>query len=147
MTCYPSQTANRPDAPDGRSRIRLRAEALLAKHGVSLEDMFGHAAVTEAGSASPQSQTPQSAALATALMDVFRRSSDADVFDCLVQWVGPQLYARVRSRLRSLGALYDPQEILQDTFVNIYRYPDRFLASRPGAFAAWSSTIVDNAIR
>jgi RNA polymerase sigma factor (sigma-70 family) len=49
--------------------------------------------------------------------------------------------------LRTLGALLDPNEVWQDTIVNIYRYPDRFLAERPGAFAAWSSTIVDNAIR
>ena len=80
-------------------------------------------------------------------MDAFRRTGDSDVFDCLVRWVGPQLRARVRSRLRSLGALLDPNEVWQDTIVNIYRYPDRFLANRPGAFAAWSSTIVDNAIR
>ena len=43
--------------------------------------------------------------------------------------------------------MMDPNEVWQDTIVNIYRYPDRFLATRPGAFAAWSSTIVDNAIR
>ena len=65
----------------------------------------------------------------------------------LVQWVAPMVFVRIRSRLRSLGASYDPHEVLQDTIVNVYRYPDRFQASRPGAFAAWSSTIVDNAIR
>ncbi|MCK5940780.1 MAG: sigma-70 family RNA polymerase sigma factor [Planctomycetes bacterium] len=80
-------------------------------------------------------------------MDAFRKTGDAEAFDGLVRWAGPQLRARVRSRLRSLGAMLDPNEVWQDTIVNIYRYPDRFLASRPGAFAAWSSTIVDNAIR
>src|SRR5204863_7447425 len=83
------------------------------------------------------------AALATSLMDLYRRTGDADVFDCLVKWVGPQLQMRIRSRLRGMGAMFDAQEILQDTIVNIYRYPDRFLATRAGAFAAWSSTIVD----
>ncbi|MFN3244552.1 MAG: RNA polymerase sigma factor [Planctomycetota bacterium] len=80
-------------------------------------------------------------------MDAFRKTGDSEAFDGLVRWAGPQLRARVRSRLRSLGAMLDPNEVWQDTIVNIYRYPDRFLASRPGAFAAWSSTIVDNAIR
>lgn len=87
------------------------------------------------------------AALATALMELFRETGDAGVFECLMRCAGPALFARVRSRLRSLGAGHDPHEVLQDAFVNIYRYPDRFRASRPGAFAAWSSAIVDNAIR
>ena len=80
-------------------------------------------------------------------MDCFRRTGDSDAFDGLVRWASPQLRARIRSRMRSLRVLLDPDEILQDTIVNIYRYPDRFLATRPGAFSAWSSTIVDNVIR
>jgi RNA polymerase sigma factor (sigma-70 family) len=87
------------------------------------------------------------AVLATALMDLFRCTGDPDVFECLAQWAAPQLLLRIRSRLRSLGVYHDPLEMLQDALVNIYRYPDRFLASRPGAFVAWSSTIVDNVIR
>ena len=89
----------------------------------------------------------RAAATATALMDEYRRTGSAEVFECLVQLSGPLLFARVRSRLRFLGAALDPHEVLQDAIINIYRYPDRFDACRPGAFAAWSSTIVDNTIR
>jgi RNA polymerase sigma factor (sigma-70 family) len=135
MTCSPSQPAPRADSSDGRERIRTRALALLAQHGV---EPLAPGAPDEA---------TRDAGLATALMDLFRTSADRDVFDCLVQWAGPQLHARIRSRLRGMGAVFDANEILQDTIVNVYRYPDRFLATRPGAFAAWSSTIVDNAIR
>lgn len=138
MTCSPSQTARLPALSDGRDRIRTRAEALLEQHGASIDAVPG---------ALGGDETVRGAALATSLMDLFRRTGDAEVFDSLVQWSTPQLFARIRSRLRSLGAQYDPHEVLQDAFVNIYRYPDRFDASRPGAFAAWSSTIVDNAIR
>lgn len=134
MTCSPSQTAMRGDASEARERIRTNAMNLLARHGVE-------------AMATPADDASRDAALATSLMDLFRTTADREVFECLVQWVGPQLHARIRSRLRGLGAIFDAQEILQDTIVNIYRYPDRFLASRPGAFAAWSSTIVDNAIR
>lgn len=133
MTCLPLPTIDRPNVPEGRSRIRARAEALLG-----FASTTAAAAVDAAG---------RDAALATDLMDLYRRTGDREAFECLVEWVGPQLFARIRSRLRGLGAMFDPHEILQDTIVNIYRYPDRFLASRPGAFAAWSSTIVDNAIR
>ncbi len=135
MTCSPSQTAMRADSSDGRERIRTRAHQLLGLHGA------------EALAACAVDDATRDAGLATSLMDVFRTTADREVFDCLVQWVGPQLHARIRSRLRGMGAMFDAHEILQDTIVNIYRYPDRFLASRPGAFAAWSSTIVDNAIR
>ncbi len=138
MTCYPSQTAELADVCSGRERARERARELLDRSGIRLEAIPG---VEGAG------EPVRHAATATALMDLYRRTGDAEAFDCLIQLVAPQLLARVRSRLRSLGSQFDPHEVLQDAIVNIYRYPDRFDATRPGAFAAWSSTIVDNAIR
>lgn len=143
MTCLPSQMAARSDSSD-RERIRARAEVLIR----DLDRCSG--VLPETAVFSDQKQpdaASRDAALATCLMDLFRRTGDSEAFDCLVQWVSPQLYARIRSRCRTLGTMLDPHELLQDTIVNIYRYPDRFLASRAGAFAAWSSTIVDNAIR
>jgi len=122
----------------GRERTALRSRELLDRFGASIDTIPGVIGADE---------PVRAAATATALMDLFRRSAEAEVFDCLIQLTAPQLLARVRSRLRSLGAQFDPHEVLQDAIVNIYRYPDRFDASRPGAFAAWSSTIVDNAIR
>lgn len=113
-----------------------KAEAVLAARGRSVDEI--------PGSTAPELR---SAATATTLMDEYRRTGSAEVFEALVQFVVPQLQARVRSRLRFLGAHLDPSEVLQDTIINIYRYPDRFDPSRPGAFAAWSSTIVDNTIR
>jgi RNA polymerase sigma-70 factor (ECF subfamily) len=85
--------------------------------------------------------------LATTLMDDYRRSRSREVFDELIEVTRGQLMARVRSRVRFLGKGVDPEELLQDAVINIYRYPDRFDASRPGAFRAWSSTIVDNSVR
>ena len=67
-------------------------------------------------------------------MDVYRTSRDQQVFEALVAWTAPQLRTRIRARLRTLGCALDPSEVWQDTIVNVYRYPDRFLASRPGAF-------------
>jgi RNA polymerase sigma factor (sigma-70 family) len=132
MSRNPSPSSLHADLAAGRERIRSRAQSLLAKAPSPF-------AVADPGQ--------RDAAVATELMDLYRRTGDRDAFDCLVQWASPQLQARIRSRLRGMAAVFDPQEILQDAIVNIYRYPDRFLASRPGAFAAWSSTIVDNAVR
>ena len=134
MNSYPSQLDSCSPASSGRERIRSQLESLIKTHD------------GDGPQASLSSSNPD-AGLATALMDAYRRSRNAEVFEGLVLWAGPQLRVRIRSRLRSLGAILDPNEVWQDTIVNIYRYPDRFLASRPGAFAAWSSVIVDNAIR
>jgi RNA polymerase sigma-70 factor, ECF subfamily len=127
-----------PKLVDARPACAAAAEceALLRRRGRSADDVPGAGA-----------PGMRLAATATAMMDEYRRTGSADVFEALVQLVGPNLLARVRSRLRFLGAQFDPHEVLQDAIINIYRYPDRFDASRPGAFAAWSSTIVDNTIR
>jgi RNA polymerase sigma-70 factor (ECF subfamily) len=86
-------------------------------------------------------------ALATAVMDCFRKTGDPEAFEALVGLARRPLAERVRVRLRVLGLSLDPDEVLQDTLVNVFRYPDRFDGAKPGAFRAWSSTIVDNVIR
>ena len=134
MTCIPSQIAPPKRQAPARVRIRTQLEELLQAREI-------------AASTIPCPPEEQDAALATALMDVYRRTRDPDVFEGLVRWVGPDLRARVRSRVRVLGVVVDPEEVVQDAIVNIYKYPDRFEASRPRAFAAWSTTIADNAIR
>lgn len=134
MTCYPSQSALLEPVAWMPSPL-LRAEELMLEYGLTQERLGWH------------QPHDRSAAVATALMDLFRVTGCREVFDALVAVARPHLESRVRSRLRLLGPLLDPQEILQDALVNVYRYPDRFLASRPGAFAAWSSTIIDNVIR
>jgi RNA polymerase sigma-70 factor, ECF subfamily len=121
-----------------RDKAKVRAAEILAHAGASIDTIPGAAAAAEPARAAAQ---------ATALMDLFRRTGSSEVFEGLVQLVGAQLLCRIRSRLRFLGANLDPCEILQDTIINVYRYPDKFDACRPGAFAAWSSTIVDNTIR
>ncbi|MCR9245757.1 MAG: sigma-70 family RNA polymerase sigma factor [bacterium] len=148
MTCLPSQTATpasaseRPDtierSPSNSARPAIeRAAEVLALHEDSTLATFPE----------PSDDRARAAGHATALMDLYRRTSSAEAFEALVGLVSPDLLARVRSRLRRLGAQLDPQEVLQDAIVNVFRYPDKFSASRYNAFAAWSATIVDNAIR
>lgn len=84
---------------------------------------------------------------ATRLMDEFRQTGSEEVFERLFKLTSSQLMRRVRRRVRFAGDHLDPQELLQDAFVNIFRYPDRFDPSRPAAFRAWATTIVDNTVR
>ena len=52
------------------------------------------------------------------------------------------------SRLRSFQdlCLYRVNDILQEVFVNVYRYPHRFNCEREDAFRVWTATIVRNTV-
>lgn len=89
--------------------------------------------------------------LATALMDCFRRQGSSEAFEWLARLSYVSLLRRARLRVRgcdggAAGRL-DAHEVVQDTFVNIYRYPDRFDGTRSIAFRIWSGTILDNVVR
>ena len=134
------------EAPVGCDRDRVASEALahLEAHGVEFAAAFeerGGTGGTGRRRASPEDH------IATALMDLYRRSGSADTFDLLVKLTRDQLLRRVRLRIQCLGVRVDPHELLQDALVNMFRYPDRFDGRRPGAFRAWSAAIVDNAVR
>lgn len=135
MSSTPLQAAHSSTLATAATALRSHAARLLEARRVPA---LGQDAPDEA---------TRTAGLATSLMEAYRRTRDAEVFECLAQWASPHLTNRIRARLRGLGRLCEPQEVLQDVLVNIYRYPQHFLASRAGAFAAWSTTIVDNAIR
>lgn len=86
-------------------------------------------------------------AACTGLMEAWRLHRDPSSFEALARLAQPVLAARARARVRAMGCRIDPAEVVQDTLVNVYRYPHQFHADRPGAFAAWSTTILDNVIR
>lgn len=96
--------------------------------------------------ADPGCGSPRDAAC-TGLMEAWRRHRDPACFDALARLAEPVLLARARARVRAAGCRIDPAEVVQDTLVNVCRYPQQFHADRPGAFAAWSTTILENVIR
>lgn len=121
-----------------QERVLDAASRLLLRHGVAVPE-----AVSQARGPVPDLVDRT----ATALMDLYRRTGSGRAFDLLVALTRDRLLARVRCRARMLGGSVDPEELLQDALVNMFRYPDRFDARRPGAFRAWSSAVVDNAVR
>lgn len=85
--------------------------------------------------------------IATGLMALYRDTRDEASFDALYGLARPSVLAWIRGLLgRELGQL-DPQEILQDTFVNVYRYPGAFREDHDGSFRVWVRTIAGNAVR
>ncbi|MBJ02955.1 MAG: hypothetical protein CMK00_08815 [Planctomycetes bacterium] len=109
--------------------------AQLVSRGVLLDKLLGE---------EPRSWRNR---LETALMAQVRDSGDAATFEVLHELSRRHLLAWVRSRILPGGRPLDPQEILQDTFVNIFCYRHSFRDEGGRVFGAWARTIASNAVR
>src|SRR5256885_710757 len=79
----------------------------------------------------------------TALMATFRERREEAVFEALYELTRPSLLDWIGGLL-ALRRRGDPLEILQDTYVNIYRYAGSFRDEQPKSFRVWSRTIAGN---
>lgn len=85
--------------------------------------------------------------VSTALMALYRDTRDADTFAALYAFSGPGVVQWIRSLLGRELVHLDPAEVLQDTFVNVYRYPGAFRHDHAGSFRVWVRTIAGNVVR
>ncbi len=85
--------------------------------------------------------------IGTALMALFRDTRDPTAFEALYACTGPGVLSWIRSLLGRELASLDPAEILQYTFVNVYRYPAAFREDHRGSFRVWVRTIAGNVVR
>ena len=85
--------------------------------------------------------------LETDLMARFRDSRNEGGFKDLYDRAHEPLLQWIRSAIRSRAFGLDPLEILQDTFVNIFRYAGSFRDENARSFRGWSRTIALNQIR
>ena len=84
--------------------------------------------------------------LSTRLMETFRLHRSRAAFGLLYQLNGQHLLQQVVGRLHRYQSKADPHDVLQEVFVNIYRYPHRFNCERDDAFRVWTATIVRNTV-
>ncbi len=84
--------------------------------------------------------------LETSLMNFFRDTGDARAFDLLYRLSAGHLEAWIAKRSMAFSGRPDSQEILQDAFVNIYRYGHSFQGQGPSGFRRWARTIAANAM-
>lgn len=83
----------------------------------------------------------------TALMARFRDRRDPSDFDALYAAAQGHLLSWIVQRMAAAGIEGDPLELLQDTFVNIYRYAGSFRDEPGNTFRGWARTIAANAVR
>jgi RNA polymerase sigma-70 factor (ECF subfamily) len=83
----------------------------------------------------------------TDLMLRFQASRDPQDFEQLYRAAAEDVLNWIRSLLRQASHGLDALELLQDTFVNVYRYPSGFRSDHAGSFRVWVRTIAGNAVR
>ena len=85
-------------------------------------------------------------AVSTRLMELYRTQHSSAAFGLLYELNRQHLLQQVTGRLRRYQSRSDPQDVLQEVFFNVYRYPHRFNAQRVDAFRVWTATIVRNTV-
>lgn len=85
--------------------------------------------------------------MATELMALFRDTRDEEAYESLYRHSRDSVLLWIRRRIAESRSSLDPQELLQDTFVNVYRYSSSFRSDHRGSFRVWVRTISANAVR
>jgi RNA polymerase sigma factor (sigma-70 family) len=85
-------------------------------------------------------------ALNNALMDLYRERASTAAYSLLFE-LNMRPFSMIATRiLRLTNSRADLGDILQETFLAIYRYPSRFCPDKPNAFRNWSYSIIRNTI-
>ena len=83
----------------------------------------------------------------TRLMALYRDTRSEELFEALYCFSRASILRWIQSLLRKGSGQLDPVELLQDTFVNVYRYPASFRDEHSGSFRVWVRTIAGNIVR
>jgi len=89
----------------------------------------------------------QGDAEATRLMAAYRDSRDPADFDALYRATQDDVLAWILSLLRGGSAHLDARELLQETFINVFRYPGSFRDESDSSYRVWVRTIAGNVLR
>lgn len=84
--------------------------------------------------------------LSTCLMDCYKNTGDSAVFALLFELNRASFLHAIHCSLRRVHNRIDEQDVLQEVFLNIYRYPHRFHADKAEAFRGWGHRIARNTL-
>ena len=84
--------------------------------------------------------------VSTSLMDCYKNTGEPAVFALLFEMNRQSFMQAIESKLRRSFHRVDPHDVLQEVFLNIYRYPHRFHADRADAFRGWGHRIARNTL-
>jgi RNA polymerase sigma factor (sigma-70 family) len=81
------------------------------------------------------------------LMLAFARERDTDAYSALFELNEKHFTNIITRRLNGFITQINPADVLQDVFLLIYRYPDKFRADHGRSFYNWSYSIILNTIK
>ncbi|MCA8974522.1 MAG: hypothetical protein KDC98_07355, partial [Planctomycetes bacterium] len=79
-------------------------------------------------------------------MDNYKNTGEAAVFALLFELNSASFMQAIQSKLRRTFHRIDARDVLQEVFLNIYRYPHRFQPDRADAFRGWGHRIARNTL-
>ena len=86
------------------------------------------------------------ARLNTTLMDNFRVHRNLEAYSLLYELNYKEFLLVILKRIRFANAALDSNDILQDVFVSIFRYPHKFRDEKDFSFRNWSYSIIRNTV-
>jgi RNA polymerase sigma-70 factor (ECF subfamily) len=86
------------------------------------------------------------AQLNTSLMDNFRTHRNLEAYSLLYELNYKEFLLVILKRIRFVNLTLDANDVLQDVFVSIFRYPNRFRDEKEFSFRNWSYSIIRNTI-
>lgn len=101
---------------------------------------------TPEGHRPPQSEQERQDLVSSCLMDCYRNTREPRVFAMLFELNQAAFLQAIQAKVRRSAGQVDPQDVLQEVFLNIYRYPRRFLCERSDSFRNWGHRIVRNTL-
>ena len=138
----PVATGEAPPSPARVEPLDEVTPAALAQ-ARRLADETGHALLVRVLATDPKVEFQ---ALNNALMDLYRERASTAAYSLLFE-LNMRPFSMIATRiLRLTNCRADLGDILQETFLAIYRYPSRFCPDKPNAFRNWSYSIIRNTI-
>lgn len=84
--------------------------------------------------------------VSTCVMDCFKKSGDSQVFSMLYELNEDAFLHAIQAKARRTATHVDPHDVLQEVFLNIFRYPHRFQSEHADAFRNWGHRIARNTL-
>jgi RNA polymerase sigma factor (sigma-70 family) len=85
--------------------------------------------------------------IGTELMALYRDTRSEAGFEALYAFARAAVLRWIQSLIARGPRHLDPVDLLQDTFVNVFRYPGGFRQEHAGSFRVWVRTIAANIVR
>jgi RNA polymerase sigma-70 factor (ECF subfamily) len=106
----------------------------------------GRAPIPHADGSCAMTAAERSDWISTCLMNCYKNTGNREVFALLFEQNRLAFLHAIQAKLRHSSGHVDANDVLQEVFLNIYRYPHRFLAEHADSFRNWGHRIVRNTL-